>query len=911
MQELTAPTQTASPYTPAGGSNMAAAPRLGTPIPGTTASMPAQSGLSVFNTPLAPSLQSTPQQTAQQMRGYGRGDDSMLIHMTPDEVGGLQNLAMAHGGSLTINPDTGLPEAGWLGKLLPTLIGAALAATGVGAPLAAGIVGIGQTALTGDINKGLMAGLQAFGGGSLAGAAGLGGAISSNAGGILGSNAGIFGANMGAGAAAAGAGAAGAAGAAAPMSAIPGAAPAAAAPMSAIPSLASSATPASVLGGGASGPMSLIPQAGATAAKTGLAGFGQGFGKAASAGLGGSAAKYAPYLAGYGVFSGLSEASQPPAFKPEESKSKYEGPYSFPTRRFDPRESGPGGEIQFFDEVNPLGVLTSTGQRRYAEGGEAKDEENPKFSYTGEIEDARKNYLKEFDSNVAKLNPSTLDAATQAGIKSQRDWLTNPIAGSDTGLARASIDQINTVGSSYINSLKSLAERPGAGITSTPAPIIGNIDPKMGGVTPGTGTDATTTAPGGGLTSTTVGPIGDITPTMGGVTPGTGTGATLSDRILSPGATQSGAGLEALKDTYTPSFSSAADFTTAAAPPSTMGADLFSALGDLSSRYGGSPGAITASSGYAGGSPSERIREMARANAAARAAAAATAATTPPVAGGAVNPVLGKPGFIDGTGEVDYGTNAPTPFTGGAFNPFAGGTFNPFSGGMINPPAGGTVNPYAGGAVNPALGPAASGSNIPLLGEGTGEIDYGMAPPTGPGMINPFAIGTQGFYDQLLGQYGNFGGGYSGEASEAGGGGYGGGGGGYSRGENVDYKAKGGVVNMDNGAFVVDARTVSEMGNGSSNAGIERLAAMGGRPVRGAGDGVSDSVRARIGGRQEARVARDEVIFSPQVIARLGNGSHSKGTQKLYALMKKAHTARKHAKRGQDTKMAKGLGAIA
>jgi hypothetical protein len=129
--------------------------------------------------------------------------------------------------------------------------------------------------------------------------------------------------------------------------------------------------------------------------------------------------------------------------------------------------------------------------------------------------------------------------------------------------------------------------------------------------------------------------------------------------------------------------------------------------------------------------------------------------------------------------------------------------------------------------------------------------------------------------------------------------------------EFEETKARGGEVGMDDGSFVVDARTVSEMGNGSSNAGIERLAAMGGRPVRGNGDGVSDSVRARIGGRQEARVARDEVIFSPQVIARLGNGSHSKGTQKLYALMKKAHTARKHAKRGQDTKMAKGLGAIA
>jgi hypothetical protein len=129
--------------------------------------------------------------------------------------------------------------------------------------------------------------------------------------------------------------------------------------------------------------------------------------------------------------------------------------------------------------------------------------------------------------------------------------------------------------------------------------------------------------------------------------------------------------------------------------------------------------------------------------------------------------------------------------------------------------------------------------------------------------------------------------------------------------EFEETKARGGEVNMKDGSFVVDARTVSEMGNGSSNAGIERLAAMGGHPVRGDGDGVSDSVPARIGGKQKARVARDEVIFSPEAVARVGGGDHSKGTKKLYALMNKAHKARTKAGRGQDTKVAKGLGGLA
>jgi len=111
---------------------------------------------------------------AQAVRSQGRGDDSMLIHMTPGEVGGLQALAMASGGSLSINPETGLPEAGFLKNILPTILGLGLAATGVGAPLAAGIVGAGATAVTGDLGKGLMAGLGAFGGASLAGGLGIG-----------------------------------------------------------------------------------------------------------------------------------------------------------------------------------------------------------------------------------------------------------------------------------------------------------------------------------------------------------------------------------------------------------------------------------------------------------------------------------------------------------------------------------------------------------------------------------------------------------------------------------------------------------------------------------------------------------------------------------------------------------------
>jgi hypothetical protein len=94
----------------------------------------------------------------------------MLIHMTPQEVGGLQALAKSYGGSLSINPDTGLPEAGFLKSILPTLIGAGLTffSGGVINPMTAGLITGGiQTARTGDLGQGILAGLGAFGGGGI------------------------------------------------------------------------------------------------------------------------------------------------------------------------------------------------------------------------------------------------------------------------------------------------------------------------------------------------------------------------------------------------------------------------------------------------------------------------------------------------------------------------------------------------------------------------------------------------------------------------------------------------------------------------------------------------------------------------------------------------------------------------
>jgi hypothetical protein len=83
---------------------------------------------------------------------------------------------MKHGGSLTINPETGLPEAGFLDKLLPAILGFALAPLTAGTSLAflgatplasAMTVGALQTLRTGDLGKGIMAGFGAYGGAGL------------------------------------------------------------------------------------------------------------------------------------------------------------------------------------------------------------------------------------------------------------------------------------------------------------------------------------------------------------------------------------------------------------------------------------------------------------------------------------------------------------------------------------------------------------------------------------------------------------------------------------------------------------------------------------------------------------------------------------------------------------------------
>ena len=107
---------------------------------------------------------------AQHLSSHGRGNDSMLVHMSPREVNSLNAIAKAHGGQLTTNPHTGLPEAGFLESILPMVAGAALTGMSGGMinPMTAGLITGGLSyAMTGSLSKGLMAGLGAYGGGGM------------------------------------------------------------------------------------------------------------------------------------------------------------------------------------------------------------------------------------------------------------------------------------------------------------------------------------------------------------------------------------------------------------------------------------------------------------------------------------------------------------------------------------------------------------------------------------------------------------------------------------------------------------------------------------------------------------------------------------------------------------------------
>lgn len=297
---------------------------------------------------------------ARAVQAQGRNKDTMLVHMTPSEVKGLQALAMSQGGSLTINPSTGLPEAGFLDAILPIVAGFALGPAGfalMSAPAAALTVGGVTAAMTGDLGKGLMAGLGAFGG------ANIGGALSSTGTQALQSNA------MTAEVANQVAADAAAQTAAAQANTLAGT-------QLATPMVGSQAGADAILAAAQNAPTG-FSSVGAGAKDLFTSGgfdrFGTALSQQAGGGLGATAS-----LAGVGL--PIVEALQPSYDFPEvaEATSNYAGPYVPNPRdvRFKPEDDKSTSEFAYFTPSNPVPgfqpAYAAAGgyMQRYQEGGE-------------------------------------------------------------------------------------------------------------------------------------------------------------------------------------------------------------------------------------------------------------------------------------------------------------------------------------------------------------------------------------------------------------------------------------------------------------------------------------------------------------------------------------------------------------
>ena len=102
----------------------------------------------------------------------------------------------------------------------------------------------------------------------------------------------------------------------------------------------------------------------------------------------------------------------------------------------------------------------------------------------------------------------------------------------------------------------------------------------------------------------------------------------------------------------------------------------------------------------------------------------------------------------------------------------------------------------------------------------------------------------------------------------------------------AETKADGGVIQVPN--------AVEMYANGGGIQGYNLGGySDGGRLLRGPGDGVSDGIPATIGNRQPARLADGEFVIPARIVSELGNGSTEAGAKRLYAMMDRVQKARR------------------
>ena len=93
---------------------------------------------------------------------------------------------------------------------------------------------------------------------------------------------------------------------------------------------------------------------------------------------------------------------------------------------------------------------------------------------------------------------------------------------------------------------------------------------------------------------------------------------------------------------------------------------------------------------------------------------------------------------------------------------------------------------------------------------------------------------------------------------------------------------------MQSGGFVMTNKAVKGAGKGDENDGLRTLQKhLGAKPIRGKGHGTSDSIPAKIDGKQPARVSNGEAYVPPEKVKKAG------GSRKMYEVMRKLEANRR------------------
>jgi len=804
--------------------------------------------------------------------------------MSPREVGGLQALAQSYGGTLTRNPTTGLPEAGFLDSILPMLAGAAGGAMGIDPWMAAAGAGLVQGAITGNLEKGLTAGLSAYGGASLGRTLNPEGTI------------GGFGFNT----------------PAAPVPTNLATAPlaATAAGASGVDITENMYSPEGLANLGDNTrtlqPLAVQPTIkldnAAFAAPTSIDqdnSFFGSFGANAARGLEDTGLeKFAPYAAGLGLAMPFLAGNSQTYKAPEPEKVNYAGPYQpmprkvvYPTNR-GPKDRRDSSEHMFFPDSNPYpGFLPADAfvapTIRMAEGGllpraaprtGLTAPEAPRYSGERTFNFPKSNYVP--PAAAAAAPPSAgLQALTQqyptatpAQIKEHSSWIDQ---GGDPNVSLSLMQAYSPAGSikelqPWAKEYKGDAYRDSHPVDAFGNPIGWSLPAQ---ITPTTDANG---VPSGwdprdweNMKNFNPGmPDPEYimnNPWMGGMQFGP---APLMNQLAPMAVSTDSSGQNTYKPQPEPQFDSrrlenAYGIGIAEKAAKEAAANAGAANNQTALNYAlyGGPDAPEGAVTPEGFAPKTSSGSSTFLSALGNVIPSLSSSSATPGAAPTKQDYTGIGGTLRGLMNMTGGQYANLARTLGA--------------GLI--PGGTLLNQGIGalqGATNVRSAPGFEGNNF---------LNYLTSGPSSEAAGANVAAGNWGGALRALAPFNILG-----------------------KPLPTDAKAAGGV-NLEDGSFVVDARTVAELGNGSSGAGQEVLARLGGRPIHGPGDGVSDSIRANIGGTQEARVARDEVKFSPEAVKRLGRGNPKKGADRLYDMMKKAEKARKSASRGKDT----GLRALA